>query len=76
MKVKDLIEKLSKLDPELMLVKSGYEGGMTDVTGLGLCRVRLNVNKEWWQGPHELLCDTLGPDEALTEEGTRVVFIS
>jgi hypothetical protein len=76
MKVKELIAELSKLDPELMIVKSGYEGGMAEVTGSGLCRVRLNVNKEWYYGPHELLPDTLGPDEALTEEGTRVVFIS
>jgi hypothetical protein len=76
MKVKELIEQLSKLDPELMLVKAGYEGGMADVTGSGLCRVKLNVNDEWWMGPHELLWDSMGPDESLSEKGVRAVFIS
>ena len=33
MKVKELIEKLSQLDPELMVVVRGYEGGMDIVTG-------------------------------------------
>ena len=31
MKVKELIELLSQLDPELMVVRSGYEGGVDEM---------------------------------------------
>jgi hypothetical protein len=55
MKVKELIEQLSNLDPEVRVVKAGYEGGVTEVTGTGQCTIALNVNKEWYYGPHELV---------------------
>ena len=55
MKVKELIEKLSQLDPELMVVRSGYEGGVDEVTDYGLCDIELNVNDEWYYGKHEVL---------------------
>ena len=57
MKVKELIEKLSQLDPELMVVRSGYEGGVDEVTDYGLCDIELNVNDEWYYGKHETLSD-------------------
>ena len=55
MKVKELIEVLSQLDPELMVVRSGYEGGVDEVTDYGLCDIELNVNDEWYYGKHEVL---------------------
>lgn len=55
MKVKELIEQLSKLDPEVIVLKAGYEGGVTEITGTGNCTIALNVNKEWYYGPHELI---------------------
>ena len=57
MKVKELIEKLSQLDSELMVVVRGYEGGVNEVTHCELCNVALNVNKEWYYGKHETLSD-------------------
>ena len=57
MKVKELIEKLSQLDSELMVVVRGYEGGVNEVTHCELCNVALNVNKEWYYGKHETLYD-------------------
>ena len=57
MKVKELIEKLSQLDPELMVVIRGYEGGVDEVSNYGLCNIELNVNDEWYYGKHETLSD-------------------
>ena len=44
MKVKELIEKLSQLDPELMVVVRGYEGGVDEVSGYGVCNIWGNVS--------------------------------
>lgn len=53
MKVKDLIEKLKELDPDLMVVRAGYEGGVTEIDHLSIIEVALNVNEEWYYGEHE-----------------------
>ena len=55
MKVKKLIETLSQLDPELMVVIIGYEGGVDEMDKYELCDVELNVNTEWYYGKHEIL---------------------
>ncbi len=55
MKVKELIETLSQLDPELMVAIIGYEGGVDEVSRYELCDVELNVNTEWYYGKHEIL---------------------
>ncbi len=55
MKVKELIETLSQLDPELMVVVAGYEGGVDEIDKYELCDVELNVNTEWYYGKHEIL---------------------
>lgn len=53
MKVKDLIEALQTLDPELMVVRAGYEGGVTEIDHVNIIRVALNVNEAWYYGEHE-----------------------
>jgi hypothetical protein len=55
MKVKELIETLSQLDPELMVAIIGYEGGVDEVSRYELCDVELNVNTEWYYGKHDIL---------------------
>jgi hypothetical protein len=55
MKVKELIETLSQLDPELMVAIIGYEGGVDEVSRYELCDVELNVNTDWYYGKHEIL---------------------
>ena len=57
MKVKELIEKFSQLDPELMVVIRGYEGGVNEVSHYKLCNIELNVNTEEYYGRHEVLSD-------------------
>lgn len=54
MKVKDLIEILSMCDQELDVVLSGYEGGLTDTVNVYGATVVCNVNKQWYNGEHEV----------------------
>jgi len=58
MKVKDLIERLKAFDPELMVVRPGYEGGVTEVDRLNVILIALNVNEEWYYGEHDSVDDT------------------
>jgi hypothetical protein len=54
MTVKQLIEHLQTLDPELRVFSRGYEGGLDDVNGTSsIIDVELNVNSEWYYGKHE-----------------------
>ena len=53
MKVKDLIEELHKLDPELMVVRGGYEGGVTEINSLEVIKIKLNYHSVWYYGEHE-----------------------
>jgi hypothetical protein len=58
MNVKELIEKLQGFDPELMVVRPGYEGGMTEVQCTNEMLLALNVNTEWYYGEHDQVEDT------------------
>ena len=53
MTIKELIEKLSELDPELHVFVPGYEGGYHYVTISEPDKFCLNVNSEWYYGPHD-----------------------
>ena len=53
MNVGKLIAELQKLDPTLRVVGAGYEGGYYDVTIADPFEIALNVNTEWYYGPHE-----------------------
>ena len=52
MKVKELIEALQKCNPEQLVVFTGNEGAISEVSALHDIQIALNVNNEWWQGPH------------------------
>lgn len=53
MKVKELIEQLQQFDPEMETMRHGYEGGVENISFLGMERVALDVHKAWYYGPHE-----------------------
>ena len=54
MTVKELIEQLQQLDPELHVFVRGYEGGYDDVIGISnVTEIALNVHEEWYYGKHE-----------------------
>ena len=53
MLVEGLIAELQQYDPKLLVITSGYEGGLKEITGTGINRIALNVNSEWYYGKHE-----------------------
>lgn len=53
MTVKELIEQLSLLDPELHVFIPGYEGGYHYAKMSNIHDIYLDVNPEWYYGPHD-----------------------
>ena len=55
MTVKELIEKLQQLDPDLRVFTCGYEGGFNDVVGDDIQHgdFVLDFHEEWYYGKHE-----------------------
>jgi hypothetical protein len=56
-RVKELIEKLQKYDPETMVVVNGYEGGYDEIEEVEEIKLQLNVNEAWYYGKHESAID-------------------
>ena len=58
MKVKDLIQELQKLDPELLVVVAGYEGGVDELKNITQYKIELDAHKDWaFFGDHAALDD-------------------
>lgn len=55
MKVKDLIAELQQFNPDLMVVVSGYEGGVEEAQATSEHTIALNCNESWYYGPHEMI---------------------
>ena len=53
MTVLELTNRLLHLDPDMMVVISGYEGGVTEIKDIKEISVHLNANLDWWKGEHE-----------------------
>jgi hypothetical protein len=51
--VKELIEQLQQLDPELLVFVDGYEGGYDDVVISEVKDIALDVNNDWWYGVND-----------------------
>lgn len=69
MNVGQLIEQLKQLNPKLMVLVRGYEGGVNEVTSYTVCNVFLNANNESHYGRHEVVTD----DEYDKKDGVKVV---
>ena len=52
MNVRELIEALSKFEPETRVVVAGYEEGFNDITQIQAQQIRLNVYQDWFYGSH------------------------
>lgn len=57
MNVGELIEKLEKLPKDAMVVRRGYEGGVSEATEAYLVNIELNVHTDWYYGKHEIIDD-------------------
>lgn len=64
--VQQLIEQLQNFDPTQRVVIVGYESGYKDLTQIKPVVLALDVNTEWYYGPHEKTED---------ENGTHAVFL-
>ena len=52
MKVLELTNLLLHLDPDMIVVISGYEGGLTEIVSAEEKRVN-GKNREWWLGEYK-----------------------
>jgi hypothetical protein len=76
MKIKDLIQELQKHDPEMQVVRHGYEGGVDFVSHV-ICReIALDVNEEWFYGKHEIVFTDYEKQEYAGYAKTQAVTIS
>lgn len=55
MTVQELIDKLSQLPRDQIVVRAGYEGGVAEATDISTHKIKLHVNPEWYYGPHEIV---------------------
>ena len=61
--IKELIETLSTLDPNLRVVTLGYEGGYDDIewpigkNSPNVIDLALHVNPAWYYGNHEMVSE-------------------
>jgi hypothetical protein len=54
MTVKELIEQLQQLDPDLHVFVQGYEGGYDDAGPVSnVMDIALDIHTEWYYGKHE-----------------------
>lgn len=65
MTVFELIERLKQLPPNVRVVTRGYEGGYCDITEIQEKKLRLNVHREWFYGPHD---EPYGDNEPFDEK--------
>jgi hypothetical protein len=75
MTVKELIEKLSGLDPSTRVLVAGYEGGYSDADTVGVDRYVLNHYCSSYYGPHELVAHAYATSEEETQEEADCVLI-
>lgn len=63
MKVKELIEKLSQFDGEMLVVTPAQEcGGSFEITVVKKVEIAMNVSDKWYRGEHEVVA-TEGVDD-------------
>jgi hypothetical protein len=65
MTVKELIEQLQTLDPDLQVFVNGYEGGFNDVVSLtgDVYDMALDYHGMWYYGKHEIVDNIVDPTE-------------
>ena len=68
MTVKELIEYLQTVDPELNVFVRGYEAGYNDVNVFNHEDLVLNVSNVWYYGKHDLLKNMEKKDKILSRE--------
>jgi hypothetical protein len=73
MTVQELIDKLSALPRDMLVIRPGYEGGVAEATSLSSHKIKLHVNPEWYYGPHEIVPFRQYADEGFPGENPGVL---
>lgn len=73
MTVQELIDKLSTMPRDLIVIRSGYEGGVAESTDISIHKIKLHVNPEWYYGPHEIVPFHQYSDEGFPGENPGVL---
>ena len=68
MNVAELKELLNEYPDTARVVVDGYEGGVNDITGAELIKIKLNANTEWYYGKHERVEEQLYPYDSEYDE--------
>ncbi len=76
MKIKDLIKQLQQHDPEMQVIRAGYEGGVDFVSHIVCYEVALDVNEDWWYGKHEIVVHDFQREELKNHTKTQAVLIT
>lgn len=73
--VKELIEKLQTVDPNLVVLTPGYEGGFQEVKFNNHVRnFKKDVNTDWYYGPHEEIIRHVESREGTQEDFQGIVL--
>lgn len=75
MKVKDLILELNKFDHDTRVCLSGYEGGVYNPTKVLEVVVALDVNDEWYYGPHEEIVEGFTYSEYVQQRALKETMV-
>jgi hypothetical protein len=73
--VKRLIKQLEQFDGDLPVMLHGYEGGVYNgPNNLHTSIVVLDVNQEWYYGPHEIMHEYMEDDCKNCEKITALII--
>lgn len=72
MTIKELIQHLQRFDENLPVMLSGYEGGVYEANRIRPVVFAINVNTDWYNGPHELVVE---PDEYPSHKKQQGVYL-
>lgn len=74
MTVAELIAILSQYPAETPVMVLGYEGGYSNVKDVRLETMLLNVNRDWYYGPHEVENDFPARDYPNAEKSSGLII--
>ena len=60
MTVHALIQILTEMPQDALIVIDGYEGGVNEVSEVSNVKIKCNVNTGWYDGKHEIVKKSKG----------------
>lgn len=73
MNLQELRDMLDAYPDDMTVCVDGYEGGVTETIGIGVCEVALNVHTARYYGEHALITD---PADYVLYERRQILLLS